>query len=321
MARIKKDFESKYIGIGELLEKNQDKSEITLTFKEIEKKVGKLPSSAKKFYTWWANNRTPKAPCRHSRVWLSKGYLVKSVNLKKGEVYFIKARKKKKVLPRAEAILKAAKKLMEEGKKSFSRKEISITIARLFPKMNFKIQSIDSAIQAMKEGSKSSHLVAKEWRNTLKHIKRGFFTLTKLGETAKKNKIEPVKKMKDEDVIKENLEKEFNTKFLKKDLKVNKNLTIPVDWLSENNKMAVKIFELRTRRKKTNYNPYSKVLEKISLFEKANIKKPLIIFKKTILRLKDREKLIKELKDTFKGMNIYLYEKKSYFKTGNLIKL
>ncbi len=186
MPRIKKKFESRYNGIGEILEKNKDKNEITLTFKEIEKKVGKLPFSAKKFHTWWANNRTPKAPCRHSRVWLSKGYLVKSVNLKKGEVSFIKAKKIKKVLSRAEAILKAANKLYSEGKKSFTRRDIVFAIAHLFPKANFKITSVDSAIQAMKKGSNSSGLVGKEWRDTLKHLKRGYFTLTEKGKTIKK---------------------------------------------------------------------------------------------------------------------------------------
>lgn len=43
---------------------------VRLTFDELDRIVGGLPESAKKYGAWWANNRTSQA---HSRVWLDAG--------------------------------------------------------------------------------------------------------------------------------------------------------------------------------------------------------------------------------------------------------
>lgn len=317
----KKEFVSKYSGIGDLLQASSEKSEIILTFNQIEKKAGKLPLSAKKFHTWWANNRTPKAPCRHSRVWLSKGYVVKYVDLKKKEVCFIKERTARKKLCRAEVILKAARKLYEEGKKSFTRKEIAIEISHLFPKISYKIASLDAAIQAMQEGSNSARLVGKNWRDTLVHLKRGYFALTEKGLKAKKERIRETILKDDMEVIKEKLERETKTNFLKKDLKLNKNLTLPLDLWSEEKSMGVKIYSLREKKVKENSRTISKILSDFNLMQRAKIEKPIFILKKNKMRKPLKEKLIKDLKPFLKNLKVYLFEKNKTRGQGNLIKL
>lgn len=315
-----KGFTSTYDGIGKLLESHKNKREIALTFKEIEKKIGKLPPSAKKFHTWWANNRTPKAPCRHSRVWLSRGFITTKVDLKKGEVYFIRAKNKKHKISRAEAILKAGRKLFDENIKRFTRKEIAIAISHLFPKTNFKITSIDAAIQAMTEKSNSSKLVGKCWRDTLKHLKRGYFALNEKGLKTKKEKIKIILNKSDRENIKEKLEKEFQTKFYKKNIKINKNLKIPLDLLSEDKNIAVKFYNLG---RKININtPFiTKVHQNLYLLNKTDVKNPIIILKKSKLKKEEKKKFLRELKPFFKDLNVYLYEKKNIKGTGNLIKL
>lgn len=316
----RKEFESRYAGIGELLQEHKGNKEIRLTFGQIEKKVGKLPPSAKKFHTWWANNRTPKAPCRHSRVWLTKGYVVKSVDLKKGEVLFVKARNARKKLSRAEVILKAARKLYEEGKKIFTRKELAIKISHLFPKVNYKLTSIDAAIQAMQEGSNSFRLVGKNWRETLRNVKRGYFTLTEKGLIAKKESVKP-KPKKDIDIIKEKLEEEFKTNFTRRSLKINKNLEIPLDLWSEEKKIAGKIYNLKNRKIDIKAPIFSKIFQDSYMMEKANIKFPLLIFKRKKMRREKKDQFIKEIKNIFKKSKVYLYEKNRVSGEGNLIKL
>lgn len=313
-------FQSRYSGLAELLRKEEDKKEIVLSFSQIEKKVGKLPSSAKKFHTWWANNRTPKAPCRHSRVWLLEGYIVKSVDLKKGEVIFVKARSGRKKLSRAEVILKAARKLYEEGRKVFTRKELAIKISHLFPKVDYKLTSIDAAIQAMQEGSNSFKLVGKSWRGTLKNVKRGYFTLTEKGLRAKKERVK-VKIKKDAEIIKEKLEEEFKTSFTKSKLKIDKGFEFPLDFWSKEKKIAAMVYNIKNKKIDKKAPIFSKILQDTYLLKKSNVKTPILIIKKNKMRKDKKEQFIKDLKNIFKNSKVYLYEKNRVAGTGNLIKL
>lgn len=316
MAKRKDNFESKYLGIARLLERNKDKKEIILSFNQIEKEVGKLPKSARKYHTWWANNRTPKAPCRHSKVWISKGFLAKFVNLKKGEVTFVKSKYIKKIPSRAEVILKAAREFLKDGKESFTRKEITIKIAHLFPKINYKITSIDAAIQAMTENSRSAKLIGRSWRDTLKHLKRGYFSLTPKGLEAKKEKVKIKLIQSDRKRIKEKLEEEFKTKFLN-----DKRTKLQLDLISEDNKIAVKFFKIKEKKLNAQSKTFSKIMQNLDLLKKAKIKTPIIVLKKSKQKKKDKQKFIREVKSLFAGVNLYLYEKNSFIKIGNLIKL
>lgn len=316
MVKRKDSFESKYLGISKILEKNKDKKEIVLLFNQIEKEIGKLPKSARKYNTWWANNRTPKAPCRHSRVWISKGFLVKFVDLKKGEVTFVKSKYIKKKPSRAEVILKAARDFLKEDKKSFTRKEITIKIAQLYPNIDYKITSIDSAIQAMTEKSRSAKLVGRNWRDTLKHLKRGYFSLTPKGLEAKREKVKVKLIQSDRKRIKEKLEEEFKTKFL-----IDKKTKFPLDLISEDNKIAVKFFKIKERRLNAQSKIFSKIMENLNLLKKARIKNPIIVLKKSKQKRKDTQKFIRKVKSFFEGVNLYIYEKNNFIKTGNLIKL
>ncbi len=318
--RIRKDFHTKYQGIGELLEARKEEREILLTFKEIEKKVGKLPKSAKKFYTWWANNRTPKAPCRHSRVWITRGFLVKKVDFKRGTVLFTKTERRKKTFSRAEMILKAARVLLSEGKKNFTRKELSIKISHLFPKAQAKIPSLNAAIQAMVLNSNSCKLVGEAWRDTLKNIKRGYFTLTEKGLIAKKERIYkglPLKNDKEE--IQKYFEEKYKLNFEKKRIRVSKNAEFSLDYLSKDKNIGIKIYSLRGRfSPKKNISP--SILKGINFLEKSNLKKRIVIFKtrKEGLNLKNA---LKRLKPLSKNTNIYVYEKRSKNLPGELKKI
>lgn len=315
-----KAFVSRYAGIGELLRERQGSKEILLTFREIESRVDKLPQSAKKFHTWWANNRTPKAPCRHSRVWLSEGYIVKSVNLKKGEVLFVNARGGRKKLSRAEVILRAARKLYKEGKKVFTRKELAIEISHLFPKVDYKLTSLDAAIQAMQEGSNSFKLVGKSWRDTLKNVKRGYFTLTEKGLSAKKERAK-VKIKKDSEIIKEKLEGEFKTSFTKSKLKIGKGFEFPLDFWSKEKRIAAKVYIIKNKKIDRKTPIFSKILQDNYLMKKSNVKTPILIIKRNKMRKERKEQFIKDLKNIFKNSRVYLYEKNRVAGTGNLIKL
>lgn len=306
MQTKKFDFYSKYEGIGELLDERKGEKEIKLTFKEIEKKVGKLPSSARKFYTWWANNQTPKAPCRHSRVWLSRGYLAKKVDLEKEEVLFVKVDKLTRNQPRAELILKAARELQEEGKKNFTRKEIILKIAKLFPKAQVKIPSLNSAIQAMIVGSKSSQLVAEAWRDTLKHVKRNYFTLTPKGMTTEKEVLKNFIRIKsDKEKIGNELEKFYNVKFYKKKLKILNDFEVPVDFVSSDGKHAVKIYMV----KKFKPENLKRVFQDLYLISKSKVENSTIVFKVKKMREREKTELKKNFKVLFKGIDVYIYEK------------
>ncbi|MCD6562785.1 MAG: hypothetical protein J7K23_02560 [Thermoproteales archaeon] len=74
----------KYDKLGDILRK-KDSDIFTISFKEIEKRLGfTLPKSAYRHRAWWANDMTHS----QARAWLNVGWFVKSVDLKKGLVTF-----------------------------------------------------------------------------------------------------------------------------------------------------------------------------------------------------------------------------------------
>lgn len=75
----------KYDSLKDYLSR-QHPAEISLSFSEIEKIIGRsLPPSAREYREWWSN--TP-VPGRHSAAWLSNGWMADEVNLTAGRVRF-----------------------------------------------------------------------------------------------------------------------------------------------------------------------------------------------------------------------------------------
>ena len=75
----------KYDSLKDYLSRHHP-AEISLSFSEIEKIIGRsLPPSARKYPEWWSN--TP-VPGRHSAAWLSNGWMADEVNLTAGHVKF-----------------------------------------------------------------------------------------------------------------------------------------------------------------------------------------------------------------------------------------
>jgi hypothetical protein len=63
---------------------------VTMTFREIERVLGtQLPSSARRYTQWWANDRTGNHSQAHA--WLSAGRKVVQLNVVEGRVTFIRA--------------------------------------------------------------------------------------------------------------------------------------------------------------------------------------------------------------------------------------
>lgn len=76
---------TKYYRLLSHLEGRNDK-EWVAKFSEIEEVIGsKLPSSAAKFPSWWANR-----PLAQGRIWLSAGWRVTKVDLEEQRVIFIR---------------------------------------------------------------------------------------------------------------------------------------------------------------------------------------------------------------------------------------
>lgn len=80
--------ESKYMKLSQFLARRaRGLSEITLSFREIEKIIGeRLPESARTRKVWWSNVRG-RMP---SEAWLTVGWAVKEVDLEKEIVRFIR---------------------------------------------------------------------------------------------------------------------------------------------------------------------------------------------------------------------------------------
>jgi hypothetical protein len=56
-----------------------------MTFAQIDKLVGGLPTSARKHREWWANSRTHS----HALAWLNAGWKVQRVDLNTARVQFV----------------------------------------------------------------------------------------------------------------------------------------------------------------------------------------------------------------------------------------
>lgn len=79
---------SKYFPLTELL-RNQTGNCIQLTFTQIEREIGdELPSSARKYREWWANEAASDTRHRQCRAWQSAGWKVEGVDLTKESVVF-----------------------------------------------------------------------------------------------------------------------------------------------------------------------------------------------------------------------------------------
>lgn len=81
---------SKYKPLSEALGERGD-DRWTLKFEDLEKQLGfSLPKAARERAGWWANDETePKA---HARAWLDRGFRAEALDLKGGEVTFVRHR-------------------------------------------------------------------------------------------------------------------------------------------------------------------------------------------------------------------------------------
>jgi len=271
---------SKYDGIGRLLDHFKPKARIRLTLAEIEKETGGLPPSARRFPSWWANNRTPRAPGRHSRIWLSRGYNTREVDLAAGTVTFIKGRKERLKMSMAEMVLEAAWTLTEAGRSPFSRREIAIQITHLHPCLPLKLQAMDPAIQAMVEKSGSGRLVAERWRNTLTRVRRGALKLSGRGRKASREIVTPApgrgKSLAFH--LKEYFKEKEGLLLAKGSLSLGARISVPFDLVSRNRKTAVKILTL----KGSGPDPSARgrkwgLFQTLYVLEKAQVKRPILV--------------------------------------------
>ena len=77
---------SKYDPLFEYLCRDSD-APVSLTFDEVERLVGPLPTSATRFKQWWANESTGGRDV-HAKSWLNAGRHVERVDLNGRFVWF-----------------------------------------------------------------------------------------------------------------------------------------------------------------------------------------------------------------------------------------
>jgi hypothetical protein len=274
------EFSSKYEGIGQLLDRHKGKSRITLAFGDIEKETGSLPDSARRFASWWANNRTTKMSARHCRVWLSRGYRTRHVDLTGGMVTFVKGRKLRTRLSTAEMVLEASLSLFDEGLAPFSRRDVAIRITHLHPQLPLKLQALDPAIQAMVTGSGSGRLVAERWRGTLTRLRRGSFTLSTKGRRAAHAIATPPPGRGRSLLghVKAFFRDQEGLKLAKGALTLGPGLSVPMDLVSHDRKTAVKVFPLKSREgDRERGGRRATLFQTLFAMEKAGVKRPILV--------------------------------------------
>ena len=273
-------FTSKYEGIGRLLDRHKGKSHITLSFAEIEKETGRLPKSARRFASWWANNRSARVSARHCRIWLSRGYRTRKVDLPGGMVSFQKGRRERARPSTASMILEASLALLQEGNAPFSRREIAIRITHLYPRLPLKLQALDPPIQAMVSGSGSGRLVAERWRGTLARLRRGAFTLTSKGRRTARSLAAPVPGRKRSLLghVKEHFKVHEGLRLAKGTLSPAPGISIPMDLVSRDRRIAVKLHLLGRREGAGERGGRrASLLQGLYAMEKAGVKRPILV--------------------------------------------
>lgn len=273
-------YSSKYEGIGRLLDRHKGKSRIMLAFSDIEKETGRLPDSARRFASWWANNRETKMSARHCRVWLSRGYRTRHMDLSSGQVVFVKGWKLRTRLSTAEMVLEASLSLVEEGSVPFSRREIAIRITHLHPQLPLKLQTMDPAIQAMVPGSGSGRLVAEQWRGTLTRLRRGAFTLSAKGRRAARAlaAVPPVRGRSLLGHVKAFFREKEGLRVAKGTLLIGPRLTVPMDLVSRDRKTAVKLCPLKSREgERKRGGRRATLFQSLFAMEKAGVKRSILV--------------------------------------------
>lgn len=71
---------------------------VEMTFNEIERLVGGLPASARKYDAWWSNEQDGQHV--QARAWLDAGYTVTNVDLNAARTRFDLARRAERPAPR-----------------------------------------------------------------------------------------------------------------------------------------------------------------------------------------------------------------------------
>ncbi|MGZ4665263.1 MAG: DUF7662 domain-containing protein [Frankiaceae bacterium] len=80
---------AKYDPLGRWLSAQRDRSEITLSFADIERLIGDgLPASAHRHQAWWAND----ASHVQASVWLAAGWAVDTADPTARRVRFLRSR-------------------------------------------------------------------------------------------------------------------------------------------------------------------------------------------------------------------------------------
>jgi len=79
---------SKYSALRRHLEREAGPS-VEVTFDEVDRIVGGLPASARRYSAWWSNEREGRHVQAHA--WMDAGWRVHSVNLTAERVHFTKS--------------------------------------------------------------------------------------------------------------------------------------------------------------------------------------------------------------------------------------
>ncbi|HXK69597.1 MAG TPA: hypothetical protein PLD04_14805 [Thermoanaerobaculia bacterium] len=173
----KRQRTSTYNNLGDYFKNLKGKDAVVLSLLKIESILGrKLPVSARKHVSWWANSQS--AIPNHPRTWLKHGYRVTNIDLKKGTITFSKVHGKGS-MPYAAMLIEAAQQLHAEDKAPFTPKNL-FTKARALHRTEIPPSTNLYPVLAYITRS-TTNTTSGQWKGTLVRLSRGVYRLTAKG--------------------------------------------------------------------------------------------------------------------------------------------
>ncbi len=309
--KIRKPRTTVYGKLGDLIRDRKGPETLKVSFLDIEAVLGRpLPSSARKYKAWWANNRSAKATSRHSRAWMDQGYLVSDVDFQKGYVVFSRVRGQRHALPYAAMLIESARHLEEGGSVPFTRKALFAEVAHRHPKALIHNQALNPVIQAMTESSKSSRMVAERWRGVFSRVSRGQYQLSQRGKTLDLQARRPIK-VRGKTVrtrLRYYLQATRGWDLDTGRLKAGKNFPeIPFDLVARDGSVAVRILRSRVQRGKD--QGLGAIMEALFALDKVPAKKKLLVLEDRSSRNRERgiDSLILSLSGLCRNVEVMKY--------------
>jgi len=308
-----------YSNLGDYFKNLKGKDSVVLSFLDIESILGhKLPSSARKHVSWWAN--TQSSIPYHPNTWLKHGYRVTNIDLKKGIITFSQVHGKGS-LPYAAMLIDAAQHLHVEDKAPFTPKTLFDKARTLHKTEILPSTNLHPILVNITQSSRRASTVKESWRGTFVKVSRSLYRLTAKGIKTETKRIHTGKAPGNtfHSRLCYHLQNKKGWDLKPGTLKAGWGLPeLRIDLITQDGKVAIQTLHIKELRSKR--DGLTKLFATLYTLEKIQAKEKALIIETTKTRniTKTLQEILQPYKRLLKGITLYTFHKSNKTKKDQL---